>query len=401
VAGTTLFVVCTLIGVVCTVGDVSAQGRNQLTITGAEADITAGTLLIFGRNFIASKRAVPVVTLAGNPLVVQTVESTRIQAWLPAEIPPGSYLVTVSRGNGTPQHDSFSVTIGAVGPPGATGPQGAQGDPGAQGPEGSTGPQGEQGPPGPPGPQGPTGATGVDGPAGPQGATGPQGPQGVPGPGGAMGLQGPPGPAGPAGPRGASGIAVATNMTFSADARAGWARVETLNDDTCIFNIPLGFTFTGFGANTAAVSVSSNGVLFFGQNCVTAFANTGLPTGVTSDPALFFFWDDLQDFGAGEFFEHVTQGTAPGRVFYMWFVMRLRNACGLEPIQVMVSVHESSNLVTANYKPSSGCAQLRGSGATFGLQGAGGAAAESVSVGFNVPALDDAAANQFLSFRPN
>ena len=80
---------------------------------------------------------------------------------------------------------------------------------------------------------------------------------------------------------------------------------------------------------------------------------------------------------------------------------RVRNFCGVEPSQVMVSAHESSNLVTSNYKPSSGCAQLRGSGATFGLQTAGGAGAESASVGFNVPALDDNAANEFLSFKPN
>jgi hypothetical protein len=73
------------------------------------------------------------------------------------------------------------------------------------------------------------------------------------------------------------------------------------------------------------------------------------PAPVTPNAALFFFWDDLQDFGTGEFFEYATQGSATGRVFYMWFVMRVRNFCGVEPIQVMLSVHESSNLVTANY----------------------------------------------------
>jgi hypothetical protein len=190
-------------------------------------------------------------------------------------------------------------------------------------------------------------------------------------------------------------------MTFSVDDRVGWAHVETLSDDTCSMDIPLGFTYTGFGANTTTVSVSSNGILFFGQGCFTNFTNTALPTSLTTNPALFFFWDDLHDLGAGEFFEYETFGIAPGRVFYMWFVMRVRNAaCPTETLQVVVSVHEDSNLVTANYKALTGCAQIRGSGATFGLQAAGGASAETAMVGFNVPALDDNASNQFMSFKP-
>jgi hypothetical protein len=195
---------------------------------------------------------------------------------------------------------------------------------------------------------------------------------------------------------------MATNLTFSADDRAGWTHVETLGDDTCISNIPLGFTFTGFGANTATVSVSSNGILFFGQQCVTAFTNTALPTDKSSNAALFFFWDDLEDLGNGEFVEYATQGSAPGRVFYMWFVMRVRiSACPADTVQVMVSAHENSNLVTSNYKVLTTCPQIRGSGATFGLQAAGGGAAQAAMVGFNVPALDDNAGSQFLSFKPN
>ena len=190
-------------------------------------------------------------------------------------------------------------------------------------------------------------------------------------------------------------------MSFSVDDRVGWAHTEVLGDDTCFFNIPLGFTYTGFGANTATVSVSSNGILFFGQNCFSNFTNTGLPTALTPNAALFFFWDDLQDVGAGEFFEYATFGAAPGRVFYMWFVMRVRNsACPTETVQIMVGVHEDSNLVTSTYKMLTACPQIRGSGATFGLQAAGGASADTATVGFNVPALDDNASNQFMSFTP-
>ena len=396
VAGAALLLVCSVVA--------AAQGGPQLAITGAEADTDAGTLQIYGRNFIASNGALPAVALAGAPLVVQTIDNGYIKAWLPVGITPGSYRVTVSRGTGAVQNDSFAVTIGAAGPIGATGPQGAQGEPGPQGDQGPTGPPGAtgaQGPQGDTGPQGPQGDPGPQGPTGEQGPQGATGPQGIPGPTGATGPQGPQGPIGPQGPAGASGrIAAATNMTFSVDDRAGWAHVETLNDDTCTMNIPLGFTYTGFGASTTTVSVSSNGILFFGQGCFTNFTNTALPTNLTTNPALFFFWDDLQDFGAGEFFEYATYGSAPGRVFYMWFVVRVRNLCGTDPVQVMVSMHESSNLVTANYKVATACPQIRGSAATFGLQAAGGASAETAMVGFNVPTLDDNAFNQFMSFKP-
>jgi len=323
---------------------VAAQGGNQLAITGADADVDAGTLQIYGRNFIASNGALPTVALAGAPLVVQTIENGYIKAWLPAGITPGSYRVTVSRGNGTPQNDSFAVTIGAVGPTGATGPQGAQGEPGpqgdqgaegqtgaqgSQGPKGDTGPQGPQGDQGPQGPageqgpagatgaQGPTGAKGPEGPTGPKGATGAQGPagsQGVPGATGAQGPVGPQGPPGPIGPTGLSGngIKASINMSFSVDDRLAWTHTEALSDDLCFSNIPLGFTFNGLGASVSSISLSSNGLLFFGQNCNSAFNNLQLPANISPDPFLAFFWDDLKDQGPGEYFEYATLGSAPG-----------------------------------------------------------------------------------------
>src|SRR5262245_50047486 len=117
--------------------DARAQNANQLTITRADAETETNTLRIFGTNFVASNGALPTVTLAGSPLVIQAIDNTRIEAWLPASLAPGNYLVAVSRGNGTLQSDSFSLTIGAVGPAGATGPQGAQGEPGVQGDQGA------------------------------------------------------------------------------------------------------------------------------------------------------------------------------------------------------------------------------------------------------------------------
>jgi hypothetical protein len=199
---------------------------------------------------------------------------------------------------------------------------------------------------------------------------------------------------------GATGIDVSIAMNYSVDDRSGWTHVENLADDTCHLNIPLGFTFNGFGASTNSVSLSSNGTLFFGQSCNTQWINTALPSNISTNALLAFFWDDLKDFGAGEYFEYVTLGTAPGRVFHLYFRNRLLNtACDTDPVQVMIQIHEGSNIVNVSYPPTfSGCANVRGSNATFGIQGAVGA--DAVTVGFNVPLLDDNTSGQHMSFRP-
>lgn len=168
---------------------------NQLEITQTEVNTGANQIVITGVNF---GTALPTVTLADGPLLVVSSSPTQIVAELPPTLPPGTYLLKVSRGNGATQRDEIDVTVGS------NGPQGPQGDPGPPGPPG---PQGEPGPVGPQGPAGPQGQTGPQGPAGPQGATGPQGPQGETGAAGATGATGPQGPAGPSGPQGATGAA--------------------------------------------------------------------------------------------------------------------------------------------------------------------------------------------------
>jgi hypothetical protein len=191
-------------------------------------------------------------------------------------------------------------------------------------------------------------------------------------------------------------------MQFSQDDRSGWSHIETVGDDACWNNIPLGFTFTGWARNISTVSVSSNGVLFFGQNCSTDWNNVSLPSNITSDPALFYFWDDLDDFGSGEYIEYNTSGNAGGRVFNMYVRSRFhdQSVCGSNPINLMLSVHEGSNLVKVSYSGFSGCSNVRGASATFGMQGPGGAAAKAFIVGFNSPIMDDNGFAQSMSFMP-
>jgi MYXO-CTERM domain-containing protein len=164
----------------------------------------------------------------------------------------------------------------------------------------------DQGPKGDPGPMGLTGAKGDPGARGLKGDTGPQGAPGIQGP---QGIQGQPGPQGTPGP--ASGIVATVDMQFSQDDRSAWTRIDNLEDDKCFYDIPLGFTYKGFGAETTTISLSSNGVLFFGSQCMTALTGP-LPTGLTTNAALFFFWTDLRDSGPAEFAEYRTFGTGPG-----------------------------------------------------------------------------------------
>ena len=79
----------------------------------ATVDTTASTLTLSGVNFGGS----PIVMLGGaQQLSVQSSISSQIIASLPANLNPGSYLLTVKFSNST--FTIFEVTIGAVGPPG-------------------------------------------------------------------------------------------------------------------------------------------------------------------------------------------------------------------------------------------------------------------------------------------
>jgi hypothetical protein len=114
-------------------GTVTGGEKPQLVILSAQADQTSGTMLIQGQNFLGKSKDDSVVTLAENPLTIHSVSDTEIWAELPAGVTPGSYLLTVSRGQGSVKNDSFNLTIGAVGP---AGPQGEAGPTGAMGPPG-------------------------------------------------------------------------------------------------------------------------------------------------------------------------------------------------------------------------------------------------------------------------
>lgn len=86
---------------------------SQLAVTGAVPDAAGQTLTITGVNFGAS----PFVTLDLVPLTLTDAGDTRIVATVPISvIPPGQYLLTVSRGPSPAETGSFQVTLGPAKP---------------------------------------------------------------------------------------------------------------------------------------------------------------------------------------------------------------------------------------------------------------------------------------------
>ena len=375
-AGTTAarLVKATLVLHVNRVGAPGAVDLHPVNGHWTEAGVTGTNLPPSGGNSLLGLS----LPAAGNFMAVDV--TAQVKHWItnpatnfgwaiaPALSAPGTVAFFDSKENTATGHVArLDITLADQGPKGDTGPMGltgAKGDPGARGLKGDTGPQG---------------APGIQGP---QGIQGQAGPQGVPGP--------------------ASGIIATVDMQFSQDDRSAWTRIDNLEDDKCFYDIPLGFTYKGFGAETATISLSSNGVLFFGTQCTTALAGP-LPSNLTTNAALYFFWTDLRDFGVNEFAEHRTVGNAPGRVFNLYFRNRLfSGTCGTDPVNVMISIHESSGLVKATYSGMSGCRLIRGGGATLGLQTASipGVGRKHFLVGYNAEVLDDNASRQTMSFHP-
>src|SRR5437899_90384 len=141
----------------------------QLVITSAALDESNNRLVINGQNFLAPSHGhdnhghenhahtTPlIVTLDLLPLTIVSATSTEIVASVSGTFPEGTFLITVSRGNGEGESGAFAVAI-------------YHEDAGGQGPAGPAGPAGAQGPAGPGGTEGPSGPAGPHGPGGPAG----------------------------------------------------------------------------------------------------------------------------------------------------------------------------------------------------------------------------------------
>ena len=117
---------------------VSADGPTTLSVVSAEISASGDTLFVSGAHF---GRA-PVVKLAGVLLagVVVNPSGTLVTANMPG-LPPGSYLLEMSRGYWWEQFlpARLTVTVGAIGLTGTSGDKGERGDNGEKGDPGAPG----------------------------------------------------------------------------------------------------------------------------------------------------------------------------------------------------------------------------------------------------------------------
>jgi hypothetical protein len=160
-----------LIGVLGAGRIVLAGPDKQLVVLSASLNRSAEMLILKGQNFGSTA---PLVLCESMPMTVLSATDSQLVIQFPAAMADGTYLVTVSKGNGQPDRGVFYVN--------------AQSIPTAQD-TGTVGPQGPQGETGPAGPAGPVGATGPAGPKGDSGFMGPQGPVGPTGPSGVSGFE--------------------------------------------------------------------------------------------------------------------------------------------------------------------------------------------------------------------
>src|SRR5258708_15305218 len=125
----------------------AADNAKSIVITSASYNPTTQILAIEGNNFTLGTS----VWIERTPLAVMNATPSWMQASLPTP-PPGTYLLTVSKGSAAGDTASFVIAIGNAGPAGPTGPMG---------PTGATGPTGTTGAAGPAGGEGDQGTTGA------------------------------------------------------------------------------------------------------------------------------------------------------------------------------------------------------------------------------------------------
>jgi protein-disulfide isomerase len=83
----------------------------QLVVISAVPDASGQTVTITGANFAGGR---PVVTLDLVPITVRSASDDQIVAAVPVSLmPPGHYLLTVSRGPSAAENGSFQLTLGA------------------------------------------------------------------------------------------------------------------------------------------------------------------------------------------------------------------------------------------------------------------------------------------------
>ncbi len=191
---------------------------------------------------------------------------------------------------------------------------------------------------------------------------------------------------------------VSSTLHPSMDDITGWTTLNTTAVDDETYTVNWGFNFTIDGVNYTQGWISTNGVLGFGTSPSSAYTNTALPASISSDPMLFFHWDDHY----GKTIRFVVLGSSPHRIcFIQWDGYPRSLGSGSDTpanrVHAYITMHEGSNVVSVRYLNQGSNADAQGASATFGFQYAGGSSAKTIPMGFNTKLLDDNATNQQFS----
>ncbi len=188
---------------------------------------------------------------------------------------------------------------------------------------------------------------------------------------------------------------ISSNLHASNDDITGWTNVRTACADDAVGTVNWGFNFQIDGTNYTTGWISTNGVFGFGSSSSTSYSNVSLPTSISSDPMLFFHWDD----DGSNLQRYVVLGSSPNRVCHIHSRQSENTGCsgGAAQVDVYIQLHESSNLMSVRYVGIGSNADTQGAGATYGFQFAGGSSAKAIPLGYNSKLLDDNNGNQSFS----
>ncbi len=180
------------------------------------------------------------------------------------------------------------------------------------------------------------------------------------------------------------------------------AILDTTNDGAV--TIPIGFPFTFYGTTYTSLSVSTNGLITFGNSDVSAVPVNLTTTAPTSNlPSIAVFWHDwtFQYFGSDEAY-YQTLGT-PGsrRLIVQWNFALSNTGPGLDTVTFEAKLFEGSNNIEFHYDDATiddDANVSNGKNATVGIRDTSGQVGKrNLQWSFNQSVIADGAAIQFVA----
>ncbi len=188
---------------------------------------------------------------------------------------------------------------------------------------------------------------------------------------------------------------VSSTLHPSMDDISGWTTLVSTEVDDAAYAISLGLNFIIEGVTYTEAWINTNGVLGFGTTTSTSYFNSALPSSISSDPMLFFHWDDH----VARTIRYKTLGTSPNRICFIesdTYVRPTPYAVN-KRVHAYITLHEGSNVLSVRYLDQGSLPRAQGEEATFGFQYSGGSSAKTIPMGYNAKLLDDNASNQQFS----